>query len=260
MADRPSTLRGGARRVVAHARETDAAFTAAAVTYYVQVSLIPLAILAFVAVSTLAGDRLALEAVESVGDVLSSTGERLLREAITRGAGRAEASVGGLAVFLWGTLRLFRALESAFAAVYPSDESMVSRWRDIAVAALAVPVALVAAAGGGLALQYVGPSLPAPARAALLVAALSAVLLPVYRVLPTVEVPVTEALPGAVLTAGGLVVLRVGFEVYLAVAGGASLYGALGAVVVVVTWLYFASLLLVGGAVLNVVLAGRDEA
>jgi len=53
-------------------------------------------------------------------------------------------------------------------------------------------------------------------------------------------------------------VLRTAFSAYLAVAGGASLCGVLGAVVVV-TWLSVASLLLVGGAVLNVVLAGRGQ-
>jgi YihY family inner membrane protein len=260
MADRPSTIRGGLRRVAAHASRSDAAFTAAAVAYYAQVSLVPLGVLGFVVVATVAGDRLALTAVEAVGDSLSPTGERLLRDAVTGGAGRAEASVGGLAVFVWGTLRLFRALETAFASVYPTEKSTVRGWRDAAVAATGVPVALATVAVGGVAFRYVGIEIPSAARAVVLAAVLAVVLLPAYRVLPTVSIPLREAVPGTALAAGGLVVLRQGFAVYLAVAGGATLYGALGAVVVVVTWLYLASLLLVAGAVVNVVLAGRDRA
>jgi len=260
MADRPSSLRGGVRRVVAHAFRTDATFTAAAIAYYAQVSLVPLGVLGLVLVGTVAGDRLAVAAVEAAGDALTPTGQRLLREAVTRGAGRSEASVGGLAVFAWGTLRLFRALETAFAAVYPAERSTDRGWRDTAVAAAGVPLALVIVVAGGVAFRWIGAAIPPVARSIVLTAALSAVLLPAYRVLPTASVSLREALPGAVLAAGGLVVLRRAFGVYIALSGGATLYSALGAVVVVVTWLYLASFLFVTGAVANVVLAGRDRA
>lgn len=87
------------------------------------------------------------------------------------------------------------------------------------------------------------------------VAVITVALLPVYYVLPPVDVALWSALPGAVVAAGGWVLLQLGFRVYAANAGQYAAYGLIGAVLLFVTWLYFASIVVLLGAVVNAVLA-----
>jgi uncharacterized BrkB/YihY/UPF0761 family membrane protein len=138
---------------------------------------------------------------------------------------------------------------------------LVDRLRDATVVAVAtgggVFVTVVAA---GVVAALVGrlPVVGLVAPLALL-AVLVAALFPVYYVFPDVPVSPREALPGTALAAVGWTVLGAGFGAYAAVAsqGSLALYGALGGVVLLATWLYLAASLLLVGAVVNAVLAGR---
>jgi membrane protein len=95
-----------------------------------------------------------------------------------------------------------------------------------------------------------GAPLAGPLGAAALVAVLALALLPVYYVLPPVDVSLREVLPGAIVAAVGWVLLQAGFGVYATTAGRYGAYGIVGAILLFVTWLYFASIVvLVGGAV-----------
>ncbi len=76
---------------------------------------------------------------------------------------------------------------------------------------------------------------------------------------PADDVTVREALPGAVFAGVSWTVLGTVFGVYAAQAGGAQLYGVLGGVLLLLVWFYFAGLVLLLGAALNAVLAGRFE-
>jgi membrane protein len=91
-----------------------------------------------------------------------------------------------------------------------------------------------------------------------LVAGLVAVFMPLYYVMPPVEMTAREALPGTIVAAVGWLILQVGFQIYAANAGDYAAYGLLGAVLLFLTWLYFAAVLVLVGAVVNVVLAGRN--
>jgi len=258
MADGPSSLREAASRLVEHALDSEVSFAAAGIAYYAQVALLPTLVLGFVVVSALAGERLAVRVLDAVGTALSPAGQRVVREALTGAAGRREVGLAGLLVLGWGSFRLFRGLKAAVANVYGEEHGVAVRWRDSAAAAVAVAVAVALVAAGGLAFTRFGP-VPAPVRALVLTLALSVTLTPLYYVLPDADVGVSEVVPGAVVTAGGWVVLRTAVRVYLGVANRYAVYGVLGALVLLVTWLYLASLLLVVGAVVNAVLAGRDR-
>lgn len=258
MSTEPTDLRETTRRVLSHAVESDVAFTAAGIAYYAQVSLLPLAVIGFAAVSAVASERLALNVIEATGGTLSPTGERLLRESLTGGAGRVEAGIGGVLVFVWGALRLFRGLKAAVSTVYGTDTGVVVRWRDSAVTLVAVSATLLALLGTGLALRRLGVGLPPPIPGLVSLAVVTGSLYPLYYVLPGQTLTPAEPLPGTVVAAGGLVLLRLGFRVYLRLGSRYAVYGVLGGVVLLVTWLYLASLLLVLGAVVNAVRAGYD--
>jgi len=88
---------------------------------------------------------------------------------------------------------------------------------------------------------------------------LAVVFLPMYYLLPEPDIGLREALPGAAIAAVGWTLLQAGFQVYAASAGQFQVYGVIGGILLLVTWLYLAAVVVVVGGVVNVVLAGRDE-
>lgn len=66
-----------------------------------------------------------------------------------------------------------------------------------------------------------------------------------------------KALPGAAVAAVGWTLLQALFQVYVSMTSGAQLYGVLGGVILLITWLYFGSVVVLLGAATNVVLSGR---
>jgi len=257
-----------ARGVAAGARSDRVTFIAAGLAYYAFISLIPLLLLALVVASSL-GDTEVVAAL--VGEVSRSLGEGAggaLSEALAGAAGRGGATAFGLAVFLWSGLKLFRGLDIAFSEVYgdPGPGSMLGQLRNATVTLGAVGVGVVATVAAGAAIAGLGIGATAGGGRAVgvagtagLVAGLTVAFLPLYYLLPGTDIPVSEALPGAVFAAVGWTALQTGFRIYAAVAGSYEAYGVIGGVLLLVTFLYFGGLVLLVGAVLNAVLAGRAD-
>lgn len=241
------------------AQDREVTFLAAGFAYYAFVSLIPMVILALVVGSLLGGERTAQRLVEFAGDLMPSAGEELLTTALTTEAGRAQATIVALLVSAWGGLKVFRGLSLAFDMVYNADNeaSLPEQLRDGLLVILAVAGALALMIAIGVVLGFVAGTVPFAgvlSWAALLLG-LTLAFLPVYYVLPPIDVDLAEILPGAAFAAVGWTILQVGFQIYAANAGQYEAYGAIGAVLLFVTWLYFAGILILLGAVLNVVLS-----
>ena len=88
-----------------------------------------------------------------------------------------------------------------------------------------------------------------------------AVWLRISEILPHRDVPRRALVPGAVLVAVGLQGLHLFTAYYLADSAerATSVYGAIGAALAILLWLFIISRLMVGGAVLNAELAARRE-
>ncbi|MDF9744262.1 YihY/virulence factor BrkB family protein [Natrinema salsiterrestre] len=241
------------------ASDRDLTFLAAGFAYYAFVSLIPLVLLALVVGSLLGGEQAAQRLITVAGDFLPSSGEQLVTEALTTESGRAEATAVALLVAAWGGLKVFRGLSLAFDNVYDevAEDSLVDQIRDGLTVIVAGAVALVLMIGIGAALRLVPDSVPFAGALGWLALLLGLVLvfLPIYYVLPPVSVAFREVLPGAVFAAVGWSVLQLGFQLYASNAAQYEAYGAVGAVLLFVTWLYFAGIIILVGAVLNVVRA-----
>ncbi len=239
--------------------ERNISFLAAGFAYYAFVSLIPLVLLALVVGSLLGGEAAAERLVLLAGDFLPPAGEELVTEALTTEAGRAQATVVALAIASWGALKVFRGLSLAFDIVYDevATDSLAEQIRDgltvIVAGAGALALMMVIGAVLGIAANVV-PFAGLLSWIALL-AGLVLVFLPIYYVLPPISVTISEVLPGTVFAAVGWTILQVGFQIYAANAGRYAAYGAVGVVILFVTWLYFAGILILVGAVINVVLA-----
>ena len=242
------------------ASERELTVHAAAFAYYAFVSLIPLVLLALVVGSLLGGERVAARLVLVAGELLPAAGEELLVEVLTTEAGRAEATLVAVVVAGWGALKVFRGLSLAFDRIYGTvaEKSFVEHVVD--------GIAVIVAVAGGLVLMIVlgyllGAAPVVPFGWLLgwfgLFAGLTIVFFPIYYLLPPIEIELQEALPGTVVAAIGWTLLQAGFQLYAANAARYEAYGAVGAVILLVTWLYFAGIVILLGAVVNVV---RDEA
>jgi YihY family inner membrane protein len=253
---------GLVRDILAEARRQEITFLAASIAYYAFVSLLPMLLLGLVIATFVGGEEFATQVVTAASDVLSPSGQNQLREIILNREGRTGATVVGSLVLLWSALKMFRGLDEAFSRVYnvTKPEGFLETVRDALVVVAAIAFGVAAMVLASLALRVL-PDIPfANILSTLaLILALLPVFLPLYYVFPDVYVSLREALPGAVVATVGWTVLQVGFRIYVRDSGRFEAYGVLGGALVLVTWLYFGAILLLGGTVVNAVLAGRFE-
>ena len=267
--ERTSTSEGGpsarARRaaetglsVYRVAEETQVSLLAAAIAYYAFVSMVPLVVLGVTVATSVGVEAFADQVLALTEELLTPEGEALLRSAMMDRTGLGSVTVIGLAVLLWGALRSFRALDRAFALVYGTGPS-VSLVRSIGVALLAltaVGAGIAATVVVGAAVSLLPGQFPASSGAVTLFLTLFVVFLPLYFLFPDVDLAVGEVLPGAAFAALGWTVLGSAFQLYTQFST-ASVYGLLGAVLLVLAWFYFGALILLLGATLNAVRSGH---
>jgi len=250
-----------ARRTATVARDEQVTFLAAAIAYYAFVSIVPLVLLGVTVGQAFGGDALVETGLRLTEEFLSGTGQQAVRNAVTNTEGRAGATAVSVVLLSWSGLKLFRGLDVAFSQIYGVEESegLVDQLRDASVVLVTIPVAIVVAAGIGIAAPVLG-LLPFAnvTSGASLVAVLSVLFLPAYYVFPDVEMTLQNAAPGAVLGALGWTALTGGFRIYAQTASF-ELYGVLGGALLFVTFLYFGGIIITVGAVFNAVLSGRTD-
>jgi YihY family inner membrane protein len=235
-------------------------FLAAAIAYYAFLSVVPLLIVSVTVVSSLAGEAIAAEVLEALDGFLTPTAANLVEETLVDGEGRGGVTVIGLAVLLWGGLRVFRGLDIAFGRIYGVEitKSLPYQVRD----ALLVLVGIFLAIGGTVGLSAILSLIELPVAGLTgtvgLMVVLTAVFFPMYYVFPGQAVPVRDALPGAVVASLGWTALGAGFGIYAANTGSSQLYGVLGGVLLLLVWFYFGGLIILLGAAVNVVRSDRQ--
>jgi membrane protein len=248
------------RTVVVVGRRTEevgVGLLAASIAYYGLVSATQIVLLGYLVLATLHGGQLATAVVSSLGAVLSTAGAEFVEGTLTRAAGREQVTALSLVVLAWSTLRLLRAVDRAFSRVYEPDpdESVLRQVRDSALVFAVAVVVLLGTVGVGI-LAGLSPDW-GPAGTVLGIAGLAAIAFTLYYVFPNVDLHPGEAIPGTVVAVAGLLALQVGVVLYARFASEFAVYGVLGSVVVFTTWLYLASAVLLVGAVVNAVVAGR---
>lgn len=251
------------RSIVNLVRDRNITYLAAAIAYYAFVSIIPLMLLAMAVASFVGGQALAERMSSMLSQQLSSSGQQIVMQTLSNTTGRGAASVVGFLALTWSALKLFRGLDQAFDEVYTDEieSSFLEQVRDGLVVILGIALAVALIVAVGIVLSVLPLQIPFINVLGTLVLAVVLILafLPIYYVLPPVDLSLREALPGAVVAAVGWVLLQVGFRIYASNAGRYAAYGLIGAVLLFVTWLYFASLVVLVGAAVNAVRQGRAE-
>ncbi|PSQ40527.1 hypothetical protein BRD07_07110 [Halobacteriales archaeon QS_9_68_42] len=240
------------RAVVIEVRSENITFMAGSIAYHAFVSLLPFLLLVLFLLTTVGSEALAARVVDSLvanitpssaasGDSARSIADVLVlaAENATENAGLSVLSVAAL---IWGTLRIFRGLDQAFSDIYESETAntffdqlvdAVAVFGAIALALFVVTFAdtVVEVPSFGTADAVVRPVLSA--------LAVGAALLPMFHVFPDEDVTLREVVPGTLVAGAGWTLLGVGFQLYAV--------------------LYFGGLVLLFGAAVNAVLAGRSE-
>ena len=244
-------------RAVRLARDEQLTLLAAGVAFYGFLSLVPLTLLAIGIAASIGGEALAAQLSVAASDVLTPAAREVLAETIIDETGRQNATVVGILGLLWGSSRVLRGLDRAFSRVYGTvgSKSLLETFWDATIVAISISFGLVAVGileflllvVPGLELAVVGQLF--------VVVGLLAMFLPLYVIFPDAGVGVREALPGTVLAAAGWFALSRTFFLYTDFTTGYTVYGALGAVFLVLIWLYVGAIILIFGAVINAAIA-----
>ncbi|PSP74710.1 YihY/virulence factor BrkB family protein [Halobacteriales archaeon QS_3_64_16] len=235
---------------------------AASLAYYLFGVLLPLVLFVVIGLSLLGGGSLQW-VIELASGTLLPPGTRVPRSVLANTGGQLRAAVIGGAILAWSAFRLFGALDGAVATVYDTREhtSLVGRVLDSLLVLLTVGAAIAAMVGLGVGLLFV-----APERSAIrivgpifLLVTLTAVFLPTFVLLPEVDVPLAQALPGTLFAAAIWTISAAFFRFYATLSESVQLYGIAGGVLLILTWLYVAGLAVLVGATINAVLAGHVD-
>ncbi|ELY61550.1 ribonuclease BN [Natronococcus amylolyticus DSM 10524] len=246
-----------ARDVASVIREHNVTFMAGSIAHAAFLSILPLLLLLFIVVGAVGNDYLTEQITVLARQHLSPAGEGLVFEALTHASERAGASLIGVASLLWGMLRIFRGLNTAFDELYGGGESsFAEKLLDGVVVFTVILIATVGAGAVAATLATVDSTLVEALSPLALLAGLSMAFFPMYYVFPDPDIGVREALPGTLVAAAGWVLLEVVFGIYVGLVDTVGTYETLGAVILLLVWLYGNALVLLVGATINVVVGG----
>lgn len=249
-------------------RSEQVTFIAASLAYYAFISLLPLLLLTIVIGTTMGGVAFQNAVAQPVTRAVGGEAGELIREAISQRSGSGGVTVISLLVLVWSGLKLFRGLDIAFSTIYgvESSRGFLGQLQNaiVSLLAVAVGITLTVAIGAVIAVANVqfivaGVDIVGTIGTIVQLGGLALTLLPLYYILPDPTIPVREAVPGAAFTAVGWTLLQTVFRIYTAQATDYAAYGAIGAVLLLVTFLYFGGLILLVGVVVNATLAGRFD-
>lgn len=252
-----STIETG-RDIVQIFREEEVPFMGASIAYYAAASFVPLLLLALALVSLIGATEALIQALRAV---LSESGSEVLGSILTDLGNHGVAGIIGLLLALWSGSKVFRGLSIAFDNIYTetSDLSLLDQLKQSVLAIGTLFIGFVLLTALSLALSFIEIPIPYPTLVGSVVAVvvLSLAFLPIYYIMPPVDVTIRHALPGAVVAATGWVLLQIGFYYYSSSAGKYAAYGLLGAILLFLAFLYLGAIILLIGAVVNVVRGRR---
>lgn len=246
----------------------------AAIAFYAVFSLAPIAVIAVAVAGLILEDALLRAQIAAyVERELGPEPARLVAEmmegAAEPGTGGLIATITGLVVLLYAATRLFAQLQKALNQVWEVRAEKAALRRSLmhtlekralsfllvlgmgAFLLASVVVSTAASAAG----EEIGRWVALPAwvmRGAETTAVglvLAAAFTVLFKILPDAQVEWRPALYGGLLAAALFSVGRVALGVYFGRAAVASEYGAAGALMVLILWIYYSSLVLFFGAV-----------
>lgn len=251
---------------------------AAALSYYTLLSMAPLLLIFTGLGGVLLGqERIRDAVVAQVGALVGEQGATLARTVLNNISAPEHGMLSmvlGVSLTLLGATTVFAQLQSSLDRIMgvrasPSNALIGFLWTRLTAFALALGigflmlVSLLLSAVLAAAYDYVGAFMPgAPAvwqavNEVVSLAVIAALIASLFKFVPNVRIAWRETWVGAWATAALLTLGKALIGLYLGRSGIGSAYGAAGSAVVLMVWVYYASLILFYGAELTRVIARR---
>lgn len=248
-------------RLVARSAVADRiTFLAASIAFYAVISIFPLLLLVLVVGSLIGGEAFARTVIGVVEGFFTPETLSIIEEGLVSASGRSSAGIVSVLVLMWSSIKVFRGLDIAFSTVYGelSDPTLLTNLLSALIALLSLGAAIVAI----IVLQTVTRMIPDAIDVGglsplLSIVALTILFFPMYLVFPGIRQSPIAVLPGTVVAAIGWTVLGELFAIYATHAGTYVLFGVIGGFLLLLMWFYFGAIVLLLGAIVNAVLAGR---
>ncbi|WP_255681842.1 YihY/virulence factor BrkB family protein [Natrinema sp. SYSU A 869] len=235
--------------------EHNVTFMAGSIAHAAFLSLLPLLLLLFIVAGAVGNEYLTEQIVAVARDHLSPAGQGLVYEALTHASKRAGASLIGIVSLLWGMLRIFRGLNTAFDELYGEGErSVLGKFVDGIVVFLAIVIATTGVSFATATLAIVAHPAVVAVTPLVLFCGLVVAFFPMYYVFPEPDVSAREALPGSLIAAAGWVILEALFGIYADLVNTVGTFDTFGAVILLLIWLYGTAFVLLVGVAVNVVI------
>lgn len=252
------------------ASKDNVSLVAAGVAFYGFLAMVPLLGATVLTYGLIASPQAVLHNVQSMAtampqDVAKLIGDQLLNVVKTSGSKKGFGLLLALALAIWGARNAAGSIVIALNIAYEEEEKR--GWLKVTLLALimtvaAVVLALVGAAAIGVMAQLesvlpglgpVGVVVGKIIAYVVLGAVAAAAAATLYRYGPSrVKAKWTWITPGSLFFAVGWVLLTLGFGFYVSRFGKYNVtYGSLGGVIVLVTWMYLSSFILLYGAEFN---------
>jgi len=247
-----------AKAVKTEFSEKNVTFMAGSIAYSAFLSLVPLLVVVVLVATLLGGQSFNQQVLTHVQRRAPGAVAQIIERMFQGTSGAAAGSVIGIVTLLWGTLKVFRNLDTAFSEIYETTgkNDLASQIKDGVIVLGALTLAVVATivvntifGAFADALPFLGYVTPL-----VLIAGLGLAFLPMYYFFPDADVEVREIIPGVAFAAVGWALLQGLFQVYLVATGRTDPSDVLTGIVVLITWLYFSGLVMLLGAVINAVL------
>ena len=243
--------------------EVNGSYLASAISMSAFLSLFPLLLVAMAVIGFISsGDpTLPQDTLRFLGLSASDDAANVVLEAITTAEdSRAAASIVGVAGLLWTGLGLVAALQYALDTVWQvTGRGMKDKL--FGLAWLLGAALLFGASFGVTSFINALPGFLAPVNLVIGVALSFALFLWTMKVLPHSDVGIKPLVPGALVGAIGLEILKVVGGIYVPrlVASSSATYGSIGIVFAILAWLLFFGRLIVYSSVVNVVRWEEDH-
>jgi membrane protein len=273
-ASRPSEfhkrdLKAVARRTKAEIKNDNLGLLAAGVSFYAFLSIIP-ALTALVSIYALFADPGQVEAqVDAASSVIPSDARSVLQTQLQRITQSSSGSlglgvIGGILVAIWSANKATKGLFQALSIVYDEKEersffrmngqSLLMTFGMLVAALVTIfLITVFPALIGALGLGAVGETITTLARWPVLIGLVLLALAALYKFAPDRDQPQWRwASPGALLATALWLVASIGFSLYAQHFGSYNkTYGVLGAVVVLMLWLFISAYVVLIGGELN---------
>ncbi|EMA10313.1 membrane protein [Haloarcula vallismortis] len=245
------------RALVHEIRAERLTFMAGSIAYHAFLSILPLLLLVLTFVQRTENVALSTSIVGIMEAVLTAQASGIIQQGLTEAD--ASVSVLGVGFLLWGSLRIFRGLDTAFSDIYETGASntFLDQLGDGLLLLVTVAVAILSASALGSILPEAGSGLTWAVVGGLVRAAgLFVVFYPMYYVFPDTDVSPLEIVPGVAFAAVGLTIAQVLFTAFKSGSTGGNI---IASILVLLSWLYIIGLLILLGAAINAVLSNRSE-